>query len=265
MNKLGFIAIAGFVIILILSSGACAKPANSGSNPSTEKSVVPVRAENAPDYSGGEQPDGIAPALVSSENLSGRDLERIGGNLGFDLSEGANARYEVGRSVVRVNDLVPENEDDLEDLWSSLFDSAGTVNAVLLGTDRVYEVISDDPWAAGIVIGRLELAPLQAIKLTPFTVQAEAMLVSEDIVSGGDLQNVANRLDIAIRALINQTLEISGESVKVNYILPPIEISPQDVLDSMKEVKGSDQGLFVKDGAMVEVVGDENTIEVAYR
>jgi hypothetical protein len=265
MKRFGLICAIGVIFVLTITCAACAKAANSGSNSSTEKGGVPIRAENSPDSSDGEQPDGIAPALVSSEDLSDRDLERIGENLGIDLSEGANARYEVGRSVVRANNLVPNDEDDLLDLWAALFDSAGTVNAVLLGTDRVYEVISDDPWAAGIVIGELELAPLQAVKLTPFAVQPAASLVSEEIVTGADMEDVANRLDMQIRTLINQTVEISGARVKVNYILPPIEMSGQDALDAMKEIKENDEGLFVKDGAVVEVIGNENAIEVVSR
>ena len=183
-----------------------------------------TRAETGPDSSGSTsvQADAQANPAGSSEllrtvKLSSDDLTHIEKNLNVEITDGANEFYKLGKSDIQVNYLIPTNQDDLKALFDALFKVSGSANAVLLGTDRVFEVISKDPWAAEMIKGDLALAPLQQTKLTPFTVYGEAKIVGDEIVIGSDMDAVSGKLGIKLGSLINQSVEIENRSVKVNF------------------------------------------------
>jgi hypothetical protein len=203
----------------------------------------------------------VEPELSSETELGASDLDRISRNIGIELSGGANQVYTVNGIEVRANYLIPDNDDELIDLFDKLFSEVGDTNAILLGDGMVYEVITDDPWAGEMVRKSLEIAPLQNIKMTPFSVFGEAVMMSDEIVGGRDFERVAGNLNNTISALLNQEILINDTSVQVNFMQPASGSSVEEILDVMSGIKGSSQGLIKFGGALIECVQvDDETV-----
>ncbi len=199
-------------------------------------------------------------SLKSGTQLDNADLLRIGNSLGVDLAEGWNYFYDVNGVEVQVNWILPDYQSDLLELFHALFAQTGQSNAVLLGEEAVYEVITDDTDAAIAVLDFLFLAPLQYIKIIPQRIYGEGMVTWEEVIIGRNLTNVENNLGFEIDWLINQEIELGNVPVRVNYLIPSREYSVQDAWFAMKAVKGTEIGLYMLDDAVIEIVTDRQEI-----
>jgi hypothetical protein len=200
--------------------------------------------------------------LMSEENLSSSDLQRIGRNIGVDLSGGANSIYSVGNSEVKVNYLIPDNEGDMDDLFIALFEAVGSANAILMDDDRVYEIKTDDPRAGVDIIATLDIPSIQIAKLNPFKIYGEATMASDEIITGSDLENVSGNLGVELDALINQTIDVNGESVRANFLSGGDGVSAEEIVASLASIKGSDYGLLTLGDVAVEIVTTDDDLEV---
>ncbi|MCX6647119.1 MAG: transglutaminase-like domain-containing protein [bacterium] len=257
------------IIFLILISMAllvvsCVSKTGSGQNSDetgADENQETSTSDNIDSDSTDQSELWVEPELTSDSELGNSDLDRISQNIGIDLSGGANQDYTVNGVEVRANYLIPENDNELNDLFDKLFSEVGDTNAILLCDGMVYEIITDDPWAGEMVRKSLDLAPLQNIKLTPFSVFGEATMVSDEIVTGGDFDRIAGNLNNTISDLLNQEILINDTSVQINFMQPAGGFSSGDVLNVMSGIKGSDQGLIEYGGALIEVVqADDDTV-----
>ncbi len=249
------------LLALVIGGLSCGRPDSEARNGQPGADVDSAISDE------GSAADGTATLeLVEEVELSPTDIQRIGRNLDVDVSGGVNVFYEVSGVRVQCNYLTPESEDELVDLFHALFSLVGSRNAVLLGEDRVYELITDDPFTGEAVLATLDLASLQDIKLNPFRIFGEAEMIRDELVIGADLRDVAERLGIELAVLINQEIDINGENVRVNFLMPGEGTSVEDAFDALADVKGSESGLYVLHGSIVEVVTDRSaTADMVWR
>jgi len=247
-----------------IPTAGCAKGGETGEGPrpvlSTEAAVPEETARQAAPLT---YP---TPELYSETELGGSNLETIGANLDVGILSGGNSFYSVNGARVQVNYLVPMNAIQLIGLYNALLSQVGRVNAVLLGRDRVYELISSDPYASEAVRATLDLAPLQAVKLTPHSAYGEALVMRDEVIVGADLERISSSLGIEIEALINQEVLIEGESVRVNFLKPSAGTTALQAMNKLAWFKGSDDGLYVLGDTVIEVVtGEVRFAETVWR
>ncbi|HDS31030.1 MAG TPA: transglutaminase domain-containing protein, partial [Firmicutes bacterium] len=204
------------------------------------------------------EPEPMKPSVkkIESIELNRNDLMRIGRTMGVELSEGMNEIYEVDGVSVQVNWLKPSDENDLIALFNGLFGQVGSINAVLAGLDRIFEIRNTEPYSCHLVKDSLELALVQELKLTPMEVFGEGEIIFDNIIIDNELTGVEERLGVDIATLINQGVEISGRTIRMNYILPEDVSSQREVIDTLARVKGTDFGIFTIDRTVIEVVTD---------
>jgi len=200
--------------------------------------------------------DWPVPELESSIDLTRSDLNGISANLGIDLASGQDSFFSVDNSDVRLNEIQPQNQNDLIPLFESLFSSVGDINSILLGGDRVYEIISDNPYAAEAVRHSLDLTQIQKLKLTPHQAYGELTLTRDDVIGFDELGPISERLGFEIAGLINQEVLLDGSTCKVNFIEPADGISPLDARDKLISSKNSDIGVYAVNNTVVEIVTD---------
>jgi len=217
--------------------------------PTNDPATSPIPIHNWPE-----------PVLVSEFTLTPSDLGRISVNFDIDLGSGTNTLYEVDDSEVQLNEIFPSNSPDLVPLFHSLFSQVGDINSVVLGYDSVYEIISENPYAAEAVRHSLDVSQIQALKLTPHQAYGEFRIIRDEVISSVYLDKVSTGLGFNIAELINQEISLDNVTWKVNFFLPDKNISPLDARDKLIEWKNSDIGVYALNGVVIEIVTDQPEI-----
>ncbi|MCK4720657.1 transglutaminase domain-containing protein, partial [bacterium] len=216
------------------------------------------------------------PEVITRFEFSEDEIARVEAILKVDIESGMGMVVRFREIDVRLNYIIPENENELLALFNSLFNYAGVADhadpgeerhAVLLSGDIVYEIICADFYAGEAVRDTIEVDALQEIKLTAFNVGNEANLLADRVITGQDLVFESERIGFKLESAVEQQVELmNGELLPVYFYEPSDTISILDAAGKLEEYKGSGVGIFIIDNNLLLVETDDiETAEAVFR
>jgi hypothetical protein len=229
-----------FLIVIVLTLCSCGK---SNKPPEYDESGVRILDEDSLLANALDK----APVLVESVDLSANDLQQIGNNLGgVELESGKNEFYSVNGESVQLNSLMPVYPVDLMQLNGKFTGLVGNVNSIVMGSDRIYEIIAADPYEADAVRAILDIDFLQKFKLITHSAYGELTVLTE---VGGDMPEYqVQETDGTIHlAVLLQGVKGPGEEFNIVYSLMADEWSATEEYQKLMEVY---------DEGQVQVIGN---------
>jgi hypothetical protein len=250
-NNLLTLALA---ILVVTGTVSCKEKETSTPNDNGRTTAAADSASGDIDNNPAQPSENLKPQ--SQNDMTRGDLRRLSDSLQIGVSGGTDLTYRVGNTEVKVKKIVPENGDDLVNLFDAVFLDSGNVDAVLLAEDGVYRVISDNPDAGKAVVASFDdLAPLQDVKINPFVLGDTGNMISDAVVDSDGVDEISRSLNLGIDAVLNQFVDLNGRRVQINFLLPGNNATTEEVLSKLIEEKGSELGLYIFGDAVIEMPG----------
>lgn len=174
-----------------------------------------------------------------------------GDKLGGDIKEALNQTFAAPKGLVQINYLMAASERDMLSLYPNLIRLGAGENVVAEKDGVIIELVAAE---AGLMASGFEALGFgrgQRAKLKPFELPTGWTLSEESLASEEKRKETSRRLRIPVAACLSQSLQVTGQRVKVDYFEP----APSENVTRLNEAlaKGKDTTVAIVSGVVCQV------------
>ncbi len=200
---------------------------------------------------------------ISSGLIEREELDRLIEEAGLEGLAGETFEYRVGEATVTLRYYSTLNVSETTKLVAQYPDYVPPYTVVVSDTG-VYEIESDDPFAAEVIRDSLDIPTLQKIKLTPYSIMGECVLFKDSTVHEGYAVSEELDLGFPLESVLRQHIIFYLPYIlgcDITYFLPEPDVDTFEALEILASDKETDFGLYVLDDVIIDI--DTDNIEVA--